>query len=870
MEKRPVRLLASARRYTLADALVVAALAALVVAAFWEVIVQGRVFFFRDFAVFFYPKRHLVAEAVRNGRIPFWSSLNGCGEPVLGAYQPAVFYPLALIYYVFPMPASLMWFVLVHLVISGAGAYYMMRVWGARRPAAAFAAFAWAFSPVFVSIVDFVSFITSLAWLPWCLAFARRTAIGSSFRGFLWLSLSFAMAVLAAAPEPVIFIALILAAYAAWELVRAWRRRGLSRAWRRPALILAATFVGVAAAGVETVPFFHTLLYSGRQSKLPVNDAGAWAAAPGDSLLLLLPRFYLFTDRGGIYWRSQYWLKTVYLGVLVPFLVIWAVAAVRRARTLFFAALALPFILLALGPHLPVWPLAYEHVYGVGLIRFVVKFYLPAAFALAAVSGFAVDDLLVCARRREILRPAILVAAIVFIAVLFAAGWWLMDRFPDDIYRRITPLNLSGVPTVTVEQAAECYEATEWSFGRSAACLAGGAVALCIAVLLARLRIPRPYGGIALAIALFADVGIFGAHLNPLDGPEIYTERPSRAALVPDSPGDTRVFMTPTLRHNIARGRLKGFRDAAQLREYVSLIKGINFPSDADFFRWLERTSTPRFTGVAQLDAWLAETEHLQFLTDLEYEVSKETFYPNTNALYSIPMINDFEPMAVARQYEIMLRAYQFQLPEARVKDLSRLWGASVVLEARAEPPGFVFLPLEKPGSRAVLADHYVVAADDRQADSILTESDIDVTRRIVLSPADAETAAAFLGASAAEVPSDDAAAPGTAHVAYDDGNRLVLDVDAARRAILFVADNYFPNFAASVDGRCVPIMRANYAYRALLVEPGRHKVEFFWRPYDFYAGIAVTLLTIVALAAAPRFLRNRSTSVFSSGAGNS
>ena len=307
------RLPIDTRRWTGQDAMVLMGLAALVALAFYEVVFLGRVFFFRDFAFFFYPKRVLAAEAVRNFAIPFWDSYGGCGTPLLGTLQAAVFYPPSLIYYVFPMPHSFMVFVVLHFFISGAGAYHLMRAWGARRIGAAFAAFAWAFSPAFVSTVDNVSFQTSLAWLPWCLAFTRRIHQGRGYGAFAWLAVCFAMAVLAGAPEPVIFTGLIIAAYTAWVFLRRAMSSGLARAAGPAVVTAAALLVGLVLSGVELAPFVYTLRHSARQEGLDIAQAGRWSARPSDVLLWFLPRFYLASDRGGIFWRSQYWLKTVYL-----------------------------------------------------------------------------------------------------------------------------------------------------------------------------------------------------------------------------------------------------------------------------------------------------------------------------------------------------------------------------------------------------------------------------------------------------------------------------------------------------------------------------------------------------------------------------
>ncbi len=908
------------RRYTGRDVLILAALGGLVALAFWEVVAQGRVFFFRDFALFFYPKRFFAAEAIRNWSIPFWNSYSGCGEPVLGTYQPAVFYPPALIYYILPMPQSFMWFVVLHFFISGAGAYYMMRAWGVRRVAAAFTAFAWAFSPAFAGTLDYVSFQTSLAWMPWCLAFARNITSGARYKGFLLLTVALTMAILAAAPEPVIFTAILLTAYALWSAVATARRRGWAFAWKPAGLVLLAIPAAIVLSGVEVAPFLHTLRYSARQQRIIKQDAGLWSAHPTDALLLLLPRFYLFADRGGIYWRSQHWLKSVYIGVMIPFLAGWTLLAVRRhtsslvrivavvlgaaaavwlayasapdtrtyqaasaavswwyypaaglagalagfamavtnRRNLFFFAAAIPFVLMAAGPNTAVWSYCYDHIPGIGLIRFPVKFYLPAVLSLAALAGFAVDDVLVLARRRNMLRPMTLIAVILGAALLFAVAWAMMKYKPAEVYPRITPRQLLELGETGNDQAAECYESTQWSFGRSSAYLALGAGALLVAVFLTRMRIPRPYGGLALALTLFLDMGLFGAHLNPVAGKETYTDKPSHLVIVPHDTSDTRLFMTSTLRDSLRKERLARIHDLYGLENYIALVKGIRFQSDNELLRWLDRTSAPPFENLRDLDEWLKTTNSPQFVTDIEYEVLKETFYPNTNILYHAATVDSFEPMTVKWQHDVVLRFLGRELSASRDKFLTRMLAAGVAVEASNEPPGFVYLPLQNPGTRGVLAGHVIAVDSEEEAEATLLDTPIDVMERVILFRKDAETAAAWLGPLAMETPVEGSAPVGSSKVLSDEGNRVTFEVTSDRRALLFVADTYFPNFAAVVDGNPAPLWRANYAYRAVPVDAGTHVVEFVWRPYDFYAGLAMTLAGIAALTLTGLRIRNR------------
>ncbi len=843
------------RRWTGQDWIVIIGLGVLVSLAFYEVVYLGRVFFFRDFALFFYPKRVLAAEAIRQWRVPLWESYGGCGTPLLGSYQAAVFYPLSLIYYLLPMPRSFMVFCVAHFFISGAGAYYLMRAWGARRIGAAFAAFAWAFSPAFVSTVDNVSFQTSLAWLPWCLAFTKRIYQGRGAAGFVWLAVAFALAVLAGAPEPVIFAALTIAGYAVARLVGDWRARGLRAAVKPAALTAAALVVGVLLAGVEVGPFLAALRESPRQARLDVSEAGMWSAKPSDALLWFLPRFYLSADRGGIYWRSQFWLKSVYIGAMVPMLALWTSLIVRRRRNLFFLVVAVAGVALALGSHSFVWLVLYKFVPGFALIRYPIKFYLPAVFAITALAGFAVDDVTVLARCGGRGRLRLLFGAMLVVAAVFAIGYGVTKIWEAPVFKAVTPRTLLASEE-GIDQAVDQFESARWSFGRSALVLAGGLLALLVAAGIARRRIPRPYGGLALALVLFADLVLFGAHLNPVAGPQIYDDPPTHLPLVPHGVADHRAYMDAGLQLYLSHIRLDRVQDLIGLVNYLTLVRGKPFDTPEALFRWLDRTSAPIFQTPEQLDEWLKAEKSTQFTTDIEYEVLKETFTPNINLMYHVPMSDTFEPLGVKRHDDIVRRLKNGDVGPGRERFLPYMWASSVVIGKQDVPPMFGYGPLEPSITRAVLADRIVPVDSDGEALSTLVYTDIDVTRRVILERDAATAARAFLGDASTAVPPDDAPPPGTASITIDTGNVTEFDVDAARKSLVLVSDAWYPLFRATVDGRPAPLWRANYAYRAVPVDEGRHKLRFTYVPWDLYAGLAMTLVALAVLVAAWRMRR--------------
>ncbi|WP_233277973.1 YfhO family protein [Myxococcus stipitatus] len=84
----------------------------------------------------------------------------------------------------------------------------------------------------------------------------------------------------------------------------------------------------------------------------------------------------------------------------------------------------------------------------------------------------------------------------------------------------------------------------------------------------------------------------------------------------------------------------------------------------------------------------------------------------------------------------------------------------------------------------------------------------------------------------------------------------LALDVTACDDSYLVVSDSHYPGWRATVDGKDVPIHRANLALRAVRLSPGEHHIRFDYQPTSFRLGLVLSLLaglTLVGVVFAPR-----------------
>jgi len=77
---------------------------------------------------------------------------------------------------------------------------------------------------------------------------------------------------------------------------------------------------------------------------------------------------------------------------------------------------------------------------------------------------------------------------------------------------------------------------------------------------------------------------------------------------------------------------------------------------------------------------------------------------------------------------------------------------------------------------------------------------------------------------------------------------RLQVNNPASQTAWLMVSDTWYPRWRAQVDGKPVPLLRANLAFRALPVPPGAHEITMTCYGTDLLIGFLVALGVAVGL----------------------
>lgn len=779
----------------------------------------------------------VVAERSRAaGEYPLWNPYVFAGMPSYGslAYNPDV-YPLSRpLRWVRDLGAPPMSWLLVHLWIAGMGVVLWLRWRGVPLPAAMLAGLGVLMLPKLNAWAAYGhgTKVGTFAWLPWALWCADAWMARGRWSFAFGLALVLALQLLRAHVQVAWYTVFAIALLAAFQLGPALRDAAGRRValWRGAVLVAA----GALALVASLVLYLPVLEYQGQsvrgsaggddegQSAAQVEEA-AWQYATNWSLSWAeLPTLWWPTAAG--YGKGSYVGDMPFTDyphyVGLPVLLLAALSLLLRGGRWRWSLLALALVatLLALGRHGPLYRVFYELAPGFSKFRVPVMVLglQQLALLLLAADGLAALLATVLGRgsRPAWLRPLGLGVGLVALACLLAgtvlSGAW--KEWCISHWQGMRP----GLPYAALAPAADLAARDAWRLGLVLAAGLGGFV------LLARGRIGTTVLGLAVALLVAWDLGAV-----------------SQPLLHPD-------------RHLVQLARTQRGLKAVDAAPVVSdLQTATEYAQDDELSAWLKSQSPrPRVWALGPLG------------TD------------NRLAARGVVNLGGYHAAKLRLYEELRSALYEGRPPAVRV---ANLLGAGFVLAP--EPLGEASLDALRElgldlGAGPAWSGEAGVAYRNRGAfprgwlvGSVIPEAgaaqpeDMPGPRVLaqLLAPGFDPGREAIVAGDPRPSPQPGAAA-GRVELVEESDHRLRYRVDTPAPGLLVTGEIYYPGWRASVDGVPVPLLRADYALRAVAVEAGEHEVEFRFDGGSYqrgrwlsWAGMGVILMGLLLSLAVGR-----------------
>lgn len=239
---------------------------------FGPALVSDTSFALRDAAHFYYPLFEWTTREWAAGRVPLWNPHENCGVPVVADATSSVFYPGKLVF-ALPLDFALRYklYIVLHVALAAAAAYYLSRRWGQSSAAAALAVVAYALGGSVLFQYCNVVFLVGAAWLPVAILAADRMLLDGRVRSALLLAAVLALMILGGDPQTAFHTLLVTALYAV-ILCRRHKTNCAPDVWLRPRttlgsrlglLSIAAVSAGLLAA-VQVLPSMEATQLSER------------------------------------------------------------------------------------------------------------------------------------------------------------------------------------------------------------------------------------------------------------------------------------------------------------------------------------------------------------------------------------------------------------------------------------------------------------------------------------------------------------------------------------------------------------------------------------------------------------------------------
>lgn len=489
-------------------------LAGLLFAAYPDVVLGSRTFFYRDYGLYGYPVAHYFRECFWSGEIPLWNPYNNCGIPFSAQWAPLVFYPPSLIYLLFPLPVSLGYFTIAHLYLAGLAMYFLVHRWTGSNFAAAVGGMAFGLNGIALHSLMWPHTMATLAWMPLVVLTVER-AWREGGKGIPFAALAGAMQMLTGSPEAILFTWIFVLLLALGSV--GGDRLPFLRTFRRLAMVV--SLVSGLCAG-QLLPFLDFLSHSQRSSQF---GGDVWSVPVWGIANFLVPLFRCTPAITGVYSQDQQqFFSSYYMGIGVLCLAVLAVFRARQWRTRLLLGVVTVSLLLSMGSggYLLSWLKQIGPAIGFG--RYPAKFLMLVALSMPLLAAYGARSYELNTGGKRKSWPEAVTAG-VFLCFI-AAILWVASRHPSP---------------------NEKWSATFWSGLRSAGFLVLFAGAILFLLRNAPAKLRR-----TVCVFLPVLIGIDGLTHVPRQNPtvpvEAYAPLPRELPVNPEL-GESRAMISPQM-----------------------------------------------------------------------------------------------------------------------------------------------------------------------------------------------------------------------------------------------------------------------------------------------------------------------------------
>jgi len=744
----------------------------------------------------FYPNRKFTKEELAAGRFPLWNPYIFSGTPFFSAIDTGVLYPFSIVFQLIPLLDAWSFMVMIQPLLSIWFMFLFLKSLQRSTIVSLLIAFAYAFSGwMIVYWEESLILEHSFLWLPLALYASNCIWDTKRMRGFLLLIFSLASSVFSGFFQMSVYIYLTVFV---WNMYRFFSKRYADN-FREGVLILLGIVLSLLISSVQLIPTIEAYIQSPRGTMDALFLFREHLAPLTHLITLIAPDFWgnpgTYNYFGG---NGFYFEKMIFMGIFPLVFTIYGLM-LRRIRHLHFWKI-FGIISFSMGFALPTSWLIYIFHIPILASSYPTRIFSLSLFSFMTIAAYGMDTFLEKPNRSQ-MRYTLGFMSLCFIIIwlFIAAVWTVMTKY--DVISQIC-MHPSWIGIFCTDFSVYRMQADNILYAtvslRNMILPTFFFIGTCVSIFSIRFSKRLFY------LLAFGSILISSYYFS-----HKYTYFSERRFVYPDTP----IFQR--LKDLAGYDRVWGYGNAfieKNIPQYFRMFStdGYGYLSP----KWYgELLSTIQSEGKLSTDMRRSDTDLFES-SEKEVLGKGNPFRLRLMSLLGVKYILETKK-GLDKDHKLLEERFPDTLFDLVFEDDTwRIWKYKQTLP------------------RSFFSAHVEVVADDQKILDKMYDPATDLRHTVFVKS----------GAALEKKIEED----GVVDIVVYESSRVVLSVDAPEAGIVFLSDTYYPGWQVTVDGKKSEILKADYAFRSVRVDAGKHRVEFSYRPMSVMLGLAFTAIGLI------------------------
>ncbi|RME03476.1 MAG: hypothetical protein D6805_06335 [Planctomycetota bacterium] len=356
---------------------------------FRNLLFGNHTLFWRDILTISYPLEKILSHYIQNGNVPLWSNQLDFGTPLVAYPLISIYYPTRIFYLLFKFPLAFTLHYAIHFPLAALGTYLCARTWGSSHLAAIVAGAAYGYGGFLTSSHSISNVLMSASWLPYTIYAFLQLEKNWKYPYFFVGSSALAFQLLHPGAQNFLLTLILLATLTLRKI------QHKPTFFRLNLILITMTATALLLSSAQTLPTWHYTQNSSRMFPFSTQTQNYYTYHPIRLGELIFAQFLGKGFPKSKYLPAKYWknfstvpfFPTLYLGITTTALVL---LSLKTKKNQFLATIALVFLLISMGNHLPLS----QWIYQLPLLkyfRYPEKFMILPFFLFSILAAQGLD-----------------------------------------------------------------------------------------------------------------------------------------------------------------------------------------------------------------------------------------------------------------------------------------------------------------------------------------------------------------------------------------------------------------------------------------------------------------------------------------------